>query len=200
MGKTEVDPMDDRERFAINAQAEVEAIEVQLKDWFLTRRVNMVRNRSIKKVLDSWKVTGLSMNTSDLPDEKYVMWQELLTGRPTIEDSLSPNAKTMKADMYLDMFKNATDLEHPCRIPGSAYFFCLKDFAQSSEHERQTNCVHKFVSFDACRQGVLREQAAATQRALHRQNVSDQQARNLFNRRAYLLDTFATQGLYIYID
>ena len=51
-----------------------------------------------------------------------VIWGDLVHGKPELEDSLSQNAKAMKADMYLSTFKSSTDLDHVCRIPGIAVF------------------------------------------------------------------------------
>ncbi|CAJ1452480.1 unnamed protein product [Effrenium voratum] len=36
------------------------------------------------------------------------MWSDLVQGKPELEDTLSSNAKQMKADMYSKMFKEST--------------------------------------------------------------------------------------------
>merc|ERR1712232_1105920 len=95
---------------------EIGFIESELKDWFLTRRFGMERNIALKKALDEKNFTGLAMANPDVPDAQKVLWSDLVQGKPELEDSLSNNAKAMKADMYTKTFKAATDLDHPCRL------------------------------------------------------------------------------------
>ncbi|CAE8615074.1 unnamed protein product, partial [Polarella glacialis] len=90
-------------------------------DWFLQRRFAAERNLAVKKTLDDHNFTGLSIANSSVPDAQKVMWSDLVQGKPELEDSLSSNGKQMKTDMYTKMFKDSTDLDHPCRIPGAAY-------------------------------------------------------------------------------
>ncbi|CAK0857405.1 unnamed protein product [Prorocentrum cordatum] len=111
----------------------------------------MERNVAIKKVLDDNNFTGLSINNASTPDEKKVMWSDLVQGKPELEDSLSTNAKQMKAEMYTTMFKDSTDLDHPCRIPGSVYLKCLQDSVKTTEKNRSAKCLPLFGTFDACR-------------------------------------------------
>ena len=63
----------------------------------------------------------MSGANADVPAAKKVAWNDLVQGKPELEDSLSANAKAMKADMYTKTFKDATDLDHPCRTDGSTY-------------------------------------------------------------------------------
>merc|ERR1719329_2124312 len=98
------------DRYQEYSKKEVSFIDAELKDWFLQRRFSMERNIAIKKTLDENNFTGLSIANSDVPDAQRVMWSDLVKGKPEIEDSLSGNAKAMKADMYTKMFKDSTDL------------------------------------------------------------------------------------------
>eukprot|EP00386_Alphamonas_edax_P001859 GDKI01005624.1.p2 GENE.GDKI01005624.1~~GDKI01005624.1.p2 ORF type:complete len:144 (-),score=37.74 GDKI01005624.1:693-1124(-) len=118
MASVQMDPLDPSQRFAEHAKQEIGLIEKELKDWFLNRRICMERNIALKKTLDARNTTGLSINNPNLPDAQRVMWTDLVNGRPELEDQLSVDAREMKADKYLQMFKEATDLDHPCRIPG----------------------------------------------------------------------------------
>merc|ERR1719362_2646821 len=108
------------------SKAEIHFIESELKDWFLQRRFAMERNMAIKKALDDGNFTGLSMANADVPDAQKAVWSDLVQGKPELEDALSANARQMKADMYLNTFKDSTDLDHACRVPGSQYLQCVQ--------------------------------------------------------------------------
>ena len=47
-----------REHYHEYTNMELAAIEGELKDWFISRRVDMERNLAIKKKLDAANVTG----------------------------------------------------------------------------------------------------------------------------------------------
>ena len=54
---------------------------------------------------------------SNLPAVQKVIWGDLVVGKPELEDSLSTNAKVMKADMYWLNEKNEKLLckgQHTC--------------------------------------------------------------------------------------
>merc|ERR1712129_659290 len=163
--------------------------EAELKDWFLQRRFSMERNMAIKKALDEGSFTGLSMANTEVPDAQKAMWSDLVQGKPELEDSLSTNARQMKADLYMDTFKDATDMDHPCRIPGSQYLQCLQSGYKDPARTRQMKCLSVFSSFDACRKGVMQQQAQALESALLKQDIADRRARALFERRTLLLDS-----------
>merc|ERR1712232_289042 len=170
---------------------EIGFIESELKDWFLTRRFGMERNIALKKALDEKNFTGLAMANPDVPDAQKVLWSDLVQGKPELEDSLSNNAKAMKADMYTKTFKAATDLDHTCRLPGSEYLRCVQDNFKERSKPRQMLCSPLFSTFDACRKGVLQQQAQALENALIKQDIADRRAKALFERRSILLDTRA---------
>merc|ERR1719499_1098905 len=146
---------------------------------------------AIKKTLDDNNFTGLSINNPDVPDAQKVMWSDLLQGKPELEDSLSTNAKQMKADMYMKTFKDSTDIDHPCRIPGSQYLQCVASNFKDMAKNRQMKCMPLFGTFDACRKGVLQQQAAALESSLVKQDIADRRAKALFERRSILLDAKA---------
>jgi len=176
-------------RYEEYTKKEIGYIEAELKDWFLQRRFGMERNLALKKTLDSANFTGLSMANSSVPDEQKALWSDLVTGKPEMEDSLSTNAKEMKAGMYLSMFRGATDLDHPCRIPGSAYLRCLQANFSDTNRDRQTKCYSSFSVFDSCRKSLLQQQTSAVESALIKQDIADRRAKALFERRSILLDT-----------
>eukprot|EP00928_Gymnodinium_smaydae_P096062 TRINITY_DN83_c0_g2_i1.p2 TRINITY_DN83_c0_g2~~TRINITY_DN83_c0_g2_i1.p2 ORF type:complete len:191 (+),score=62.00 TRINITY_DN83_c0_g2_i1:81-653(+) len=178
-------------RYEEYGKKEIAFIETELKDWFLQRRFAMERNMAVKKALDDNNFTGLSMANANVPDAQKVMWSDLVQGKPELEDSLSANAKAMKADMYTKMFKDATDLDHPCRLSGSAYMRCVTDNFKDTSKVRQMRCLPDFNAFDACRKGVLQKQAQALETSLVKQDIADRRAKALFERRAILLDTMA---------
>merc|ERR1719432_532908 len=103
-----------------------------------------MKDVAIKKALDDNNFTGLSINNASTPDEKKVMWSDLVQGKPELEDSLSTNAKQMKSDMYAKMFKDSTDLDHPCRVPGSQYLQCLQSNFKDLGKNRQMKCMSLF--------------------------------------------------------
>merc|ERR1719174_2659644 len=177
-------------RYEHYCSKEVNFIEAELKDWFLQRRFSMERNMAIKKALDDGNFSGLSMANADVPEAQKVLWSDLVQGRPEIEDGLSNNAKAMKADMYTKMFKDATDLEHPCRISGSEYLRCVQDNFKENSKARKMKCMSLFKTFDVCRTGVLQQQAVALETALVRQDIADRRAKGLFERRSQLIDTY----------
>eukprot|EP00933_Yihiella_yeosuensis_P073905 TRINITY_DN826_c0_g2_i1.p1 TRINITY_DN826_c0_g2~~TRINITY_DN826_c0_g2_i1.p1 ORF type:complete len:190 (+),score=63.69 TRINITY_DN826_c0_g2_i1:85-654(+) len=176
-------------RYEEYSQKEIQFIETELKDWFLQRRFSMERNMAMKKTLDESNFTGLSMANASVPDAQKVMWSDLVQGKPELDDGLSTNAKQMKAEMYSKMFKDSTDLEHPCRIPGAGYLRCLQDNFKEKTGTRQMKCLPSFDTFDACRKGVLQQQATALENSLIKQDIADRRAKALFERRSILLDT-----------
>merc|ERR1711937_759400 len=107
----------------------------------------MERNMAIKKALDENNFTGLSQANANAPDAQRVMWMDLVQGKPELEDSLSTNAKQMKADMYSTMFKDATDYDHPCRVSGAGYLRCLSDNYKQFSKTRQATCMASFKAF-----------------------------------------------------
>merc|ERR1712048_642904 len=116
---------------------------------------------------------------------------DLVQGKPELEDTLSTNAKAMKVDMYMKTFKDATDLDHPCRIPGSTYLRCVQDNFKEKAKNRQMKCLPLFSTFDACRKGILQQQATALENSLIKQDIADRRAKALFERRSILLDARA---------
>merc|ERR1712061_606376 len=97
----------------------------------------------------------------------------------------------MKADMYTKTFKDATDLDHPCRVPGATYLRCLTENFKEKSKTRQMKCMSDFSEFDACRKGMLQQQSQALENALVKQDIADRRAKALFERRAILLDTLS---------
>eukprot|EP00450_Noctiluca_scintillans_P003433 CAMPEP_0194486450 /NCGR_PEP_ID=MMETSP0253-20130528/7095_1 /TAXON_ID=2966 /ORGANISM="Noctiluca scintillans" /LENGTH=184 /DNA_ID=CAMNT_0039326541 /DNA_START=64 /DNA_END=618 /DNA_ORIENTATION=- len=177
------------ERYAVYAGQEIASIETELKDWFLQRQFSMERNIAMKATFDAHNFTGLAMANPSVPDTQKVLWADLTKGKPELEDSLSTNAKQMKADMYMNIFKDATDLDHPCRLEGSAYLRCLQDNFKEPAQKRSRICVPTFGSFDACRSALFKQQEAAIQTNLIKQDISDKRAQALFQRRSVLLDS-----------
>merc|ERR550532_1800522 len=145
---------------------------------------------AIKKALDGANFTGLSMANADVPEAQKVLWSDLVQGRPELEDTLSNNAKAMKAEMYTKTFKDATDLDHPCRISGSEYLRCVQENYKEKSKARKMKCMSLFKTFDACRSGVLQQQAQALEAALVRQDIADRRAKSLFERRSQLIDSY----------
>eukprot|EP00401_Gymnodinium_catenatum_P055604 CAMPEP_0117487202 /NCGR_PEP_ID=MMETSP0784-20121206/15872_1 /TAXON_ID=39447 /ORGANISM="" /LENGTH=189 /DNA_ID=CAMNT_0005281839 /DNA_START=72 /DNA_END=641 /DNA_ORIENTATION=+ len=176
-------------RYEEYAKKEIGFIETELKDWFLQRRFGMERNMALKTALDQNNFTGLSMANAEVPPAQKALWNDLVRGKADLEDSLSTNAKAMKADMYTKMFKDATDLDHPCRISGSVYLRCISENFKDTSKTRQTKCSPDFSVFDACRNGLLQQQSQALEHAMTKQDIADRRAKALFERRAILLNT-----------
>merc|ERR1711957_428927 len=101
----------------------------------------------------------------------------------------SANAKQMQADMYTRMFKNATDLDHPCRVSGSTYLRCLQENFKDTATTARRKCTPNFSNFDGCRKNVLQQQADALESSMVRHDIGDRRAKALFERRAILLDS-----------
>mmetsp|Transcript_85246 Transcript_85246/g.153532 ORF Transcript_85246/g.153532 Transcript_85246/m.153532 type:complete len:188 (-) Transcript_85246:110-673(-) len=182
-------PMGVSGRYEEYSKKEISFIETELKDWFLQRRFAAERNLAVKKTLDDHNFTGLSIANSSVPDAQKVMWSDLVQGKPELEDSLSSNGKQMKTDMYTKMFKDSTDLDHPCRIPGAAYLRCMSENFKEKTTTREMKCMPSFGIFDACRKGIMQQQAQALESALIKQDIADRRAKALFERRSILLDT-----------
>lgn len=187
------DTMSTTGRYEEYTKKEISFIETELKDWFLQRRFAAERNMAIKKTLDENNFTGLAMNNSEVPPAEQVLWRDLVTGKPEVEESLSSSAKEMKVDMYTKIFKDATDLDHPCRIPGSAYLRCLKDNLRENAGPRATSCMNSFGIFDACRRSLLQKQETAVTNTMIKQDIADRRAKALFERRSILLDTIGAR-------
>merc|ERR1712194_897279 len=180
--------MDATARYEEYSKKEIRFLESELKDWFLQRRFAMERNMAIKKSLDDGNFSGLSLANAEVPHAQRALWSDLVQGKPDLEDTLSANAKQMKADMYLNMFKDSTDLDHPCRVPGSQYLQCVQSNFKDASKTRQMKCMNMFSSFDACRKGVQQQQASALDTAMVKQDIADRRAKALFERRSTLLD------------
>mmetsp|Transcript_112530 Transcript_112530/g.220564 ORF Transcript_112530/g.220564 Transcript_112530/m.220564 type:complete len:190 (+) Transcript_112530:88-657(+) len=175
-------------RYAEYSKQEISFIEGELKDWFLQRRFAMERNIAIKKALDDNNFTGLSMSNSSVPPAQMALWSDLVQGKPELEDSLSTNAKQMKAEMYTKTFKDATDMDHPCRIPGSQYLQCVQANFKDTTGARTPKCLSLFTTFDGCRKNILQQQAQALETSLVKQDIADRRAKALFERRSILLE------------
>mmetsp|Transcript_76916 Transcript_76916/g.213096 ORF Transcript_76916/g.213096 Transcript_76916/m.213096 type:complete len:190 (-) Transcript_76916:101-670(-) len=175
------------ERYAVYSRREVAGIEAELKDWFLQRRFAMERGVAMKKALDGSNFTGLSIASPAVPEAQRALWADLVQGKPELEDSLSANARQMKADMYLKTFRDATDYDHPCRVPGSEYLQCVQSGFKDASAGRQAKCAGLFGTFDACRKTVLQQQAQALETSLVKQDIADRRAKALFERRSILL-------------
>eukprot|EP00450_Noctiluca_scintillans_P014197 CAMPEP_0194483272 /NCGR_PEP_ID=MMETSP0253-20130528/4951_1 /TAXON_ID=2966 /ORGANISM="Noctiluca scintillans" /LENGTH=205 /DNA_ID=CAMNT_0039322925 /DNA_START=52 /DNA_END=667 /DNA_ORIENTATION=- len=173
-------------------QRETQFVESELKDWFLQRRFALERNTAMKKLFDENNFTGISLANANVPDSQRVLWSDLTQGKPELEDTLSTNAKQMKADMYTKIFKDSTDLDHPCRVVGSTYLRCLQDNFKDGKQKRQTVCLPSWKDFDACRKGVIQSQAKALEAALVKQDIADRRAKALFDRRRFSLTREAT--------
>merc|ERR1712187_941415 len=109
------------------------------------------RNMAIKKALDGSNFTGLSMANAEVPDAQKVIWSDLVKGKPDLEEERS---------------KSATDLDHPCRIPGSEYLRCVQDNYKEKAKNRQMKCASLFSTFDACRKGILQQQATSLENSM----------------------------------
>eukprot|EP00918_Siedleckia_nematoides_P035843 GHVU01077870.1.p1 GENE.GHVU01077870.1~~GHVU01077870.1.p1 ORF type:complete len:201 (-),score=33.71 GHVU01077870.1:13-615(-) len=160
-------------------RAELHEVEASLKDWFLSRRIAMERNIAMKKLFDRYNLSGLGASlsqSSEVPVPQRVMWDDLVNGEPSLEDKLSPEAREMKADMYMRMFKGASDVSHFCRIPGVDYFKCLQRNFRASHAERTSACFPQFTSFATCRVAVKEEQQAAVRQAEADQDMEDRKA------------------------
>merc|ERR1719272_536224 len=183
--------MDVTGRYEEHGKKEVKSVETELKDWFLQRRFGMERNMALKKALDENNFSGLSNANSDVDAAQKVLWADLVHGKPELEDSLSTNAKQMKGDMYMKMFKDSTDLDHACRPSGVDYLRCVQGTFQDPSKNRVMKCMPTFTVFDACRKNLLDQQASSVEAPLVKQDIADKRAQALFQRRAILLDTFA---------
>merc|ERR1712046_435316 len=92
------------------------------------------------------------MGNAEVPDAQKVLWNDLVQGKPELDDSLSTNAKAMKADLYMKTFKDATDLDHSCRVPGVTYLRCLTDNTKEKSKTRQISaCLTSQISTPAAK-------------------------------------------------
>jgi len=171
---------DAKEKFTAYARAEISGIENSLKEWFITRRFKMERALAIKKELDDNNFNGLSMaNIGNIPPKEASMWRDLVIGKPVIESSLSSDAQTRKAELYIDMFDKATDADNKCRPSGMTFLRCLPS----------GSCDESFAAFDACRSELLKQQGDFVNSKMTQQDVEDKRAKSLFDRRQVLLES-----------
>ncbi|KAK2197542.1 hypothetical protein BdWA1_000544 [Babesia duncani] len=178
--------------------SELSSIEARLKNWFLFRRVQAERSMSIKKLLDEENFLGLGCNNEKVPLKDRILWNDIINGRPKLEDSLSVNAREMKADVYMDMFTRGCNLDNKCRLTGldftlvcshagSRFFRCLQENFALDSQTRDKKCNDDFLQFDSCRQELKNQQEHAIKIAKQRQDELDQEAKRLFERRKILL-------------
>ncbi|GIX64115.1 myosin heavy chain, putative [Babesia caballi] len=168
-------------------RSEIAFVDSRLKQWFLFRRVQAERALSIKKLLEDNNFLGLACNNSNADFVDRTLWSDIVKGRPELEDSLSVNAREMKADMYMDIFTQSCDLDHACRLPGSKYFQCLQQNFGLDRTARSKLCESAFGVFDACRKSLQLQQNAHLQAALKRQQLKDDEAKALFQKRMELM-------------
>ncbi|XP_026193298.1 uncharacterized protein LOC34621849 [Cyclospora cayetanensis] len=180
-------PVDRRQLAVETLRQELDAIDRELKDWWLTRKVALERHRSLHAMLMRHNFVGLSVNSAELPDAQRALWTDLVAGHPKLEDSLSVDAREMKADLYMKMLREAADLESPVYAPGIVYLRCLKDNRTDTHANRSEVCQSKFEAFDSARRTLLTQQENATERAMVQQNISDLRAKSLFERRLHVL-------------
>jgi len=188
-----MDAYSDREKYEQHVKQELHMIDNDLKDWFLTRRIGIEKAQGMRKQLESLNATGLAMNNADVPPTQMVLWNDIVQGRPDMEDSLSTDAREMKAEKYMKLFKDSTTVQHPCRIPGVAYLRCLHENFKETSQARTKKCMYSFTSFDACRKALLKQQSVAMENAMTRQDLADRRAKAMFERRAVLLDSLSGQ-------
>ncbi|CDR95484.1 hypothetical protein, conserved [Babesia bigemina] len=180
-------------------RSEIASIDSRLKQWFLFRRVQAERALSIKKLLEEHNFIGLACNNKNAGVVDRVMWSDIVNGRPELEDSLSVNAREMKADMYMDIFTQSCDLDNACRLPGmrrrfainlragSKYFQCLQEHFSLKSADRSQRCGESFTAFDSCRKMLQLQQNSHLQEALKRQQLLDDEAKALFQKRMELM-------------
>uniref|UniRef100_A0A0G4ICW3 Uncharacterized protein n=1 Tax=Chromera velia CCMP2878 TaxID=1169474 RepID=A0A0G4ICW3_9ALVE len=182
------DTLDGKGKYTENLKQEVQSIEKELKDWFITRKLAAQRAEGIRKKLAAHNMTGFSVNNPNLPLPDRVMWSDLVAGKPDLEDSLSKDAKLRKAERYLSMFEGATEVGDLCRLPGVKYLRCLADNHTMESQERSSTCLTAFSAFNSCRKGLQMQQAANIENAVIKQDTADNRAKALFTRRSLLLD------------
>ncbi|KYO00253.1 hypothetical protein PGSY75_0927100 [Plasmodium gaboni] len=184
---TDIPVTDNETNASFKLKSEINSIENELKNWFLKRRLNMEINYSLKKLFDSYNFVGLSINNNiNLKDK--MLWYDIVNGKPELEDTLSMDAKEYKADQYLYLWNKSTTVDNACRLVGSIYFRCLKNNYQLKQSEREHNCIQNFINFNNCRKALKLQQANNIKDSLIKQNMEDNIAKALFERRSLLLD------------
>eukprot|EP00919_Chromeraceae_sp_WS-2016_P004138 GHVR01009919.1.p1 GENE.GHVR01009919.1~~GHVR01009919.1.p1 ORF type:complete len:246 (+),score=61.79 GHVR01009919.1:95-832(+) len=170
-------------------KSEITTIDNQLKEWFIKRSIDMQRNMTMWNKFKSVNISTLSTTCTDMPLPHRVQWEDIVYGKPQLEDQLSIDARKRKADRYLEMFTQSTDLSHPCRMPGVGFLRCLTRHHEGSSEERNENCLHEFAAFDACRSGLKMQEKASIAHSSNVQELNDKRAKRLFERRCHLLNT-----------
>ena len=165
-------------------RAEVLGIENALEDWFCERKFRMERAVAIKQILEKNNFSGLSQTSPNISPKESILWNDLVSGRPHIDQELSKDGRVRKADTYVEIFDNATDAEHPCRASGMTFLRCLQDPAKSIG----PSCDGAFKPFDQCRTDMLKAQRANLEASLFKQDSEDRRAKALFERRQKLID------------
>lgn len=163
-------------------KAELSSVEYQLEDWFIERKFRLERAVAIKKILDKNNFVGVSQSGPHCL--QTALWKDLVTGKPSIEPELSSDAKLRKADMYVSLFDDATDAEHPCRPSGMSYLRCL----QTNFKSQKIPCDDQFALFDQCRNLTIKKQDENMLASVIAQDLSDRKAKELFAKRAFLID------------
>ncbi|CAG9480647.1 conserved Plasmodium protein, unknown function [Plasmodium vivax] len=183
---THIERLQSEDEVAFKLKGEIAAIEKEIKSWFIKRRLNMELNYSLHNLFTNYNIVGLSINKKIDLKEK-MLWHDIVNGKPTLEDTLSLDAKEYKADVYRKMWENSTTTDNPCRLVGSIFFRCLKGNYQLTEQEREGTCMHSFLNFTHCRKALKLQQANNIRTALTKQSAEDTQAKALFERRSALL-------------
>ncbi|EUD68093.1 hypothetical protein C922_01705 [Plasmodium inui San Antonio 1] len=185
-----IEKLQSEDEVVFKLKGEVTALEKEIKNWFIKRRLNMELNYSLHNLFSNYNIVGLSINKNIDVKEK-MLWHDIVNGKPTLEDTLSLDAKEYKADMYSKIWENSTTTENPCRLVGSIFFRCLKNNYHLMEEEREGTCMHSFVNFTNCRKALKLQQANNIRTALTKQNAEDTHAKALFERRSALLEKLA---------
>ncbi|XP_053993178.1 uncharacterized protein LOC128884120 [Hylaeus volcanicus] len=175
---------------------ELKSIELRLKNWFLTRRVCMEKASALKNFFSQHNVTVLGENAfeKDCSKTDAVMWNDLTQEKPFISCQLSYNAQLMKAEMYMTMFKNSTNITHPCRQSGVSYLQCIKNSLPiTSLDDKQNQCDRLFDTFALCRTQLADLQKKNLDSSLRNQDIEDTMAAELFRKRHELLSKRTNQ-------
>ena len=90
------DPEEAQKHYNAYTRTEIQALESELKSWFIERRLDMERNLGLHKhLVENNNFSGVNVKNmrEGLPLTHRVLWRDLVEGKPKLESELSSDAK-----------------------------------------------------------------------------------------------------------
>lgn len=128
---------------------------MDIKDWFLTRRLDVEKQAVLRRLFKSNNVYPVDYATTS-PIQRHILWD-----RPPF------SIKGEAVNEYIEALTTAIDIDHPCREPGLRYFLLLREGVNSDT---------AWEKFEQCRTQCQLNYVAKRRRSIDRLSMIDKEA------------------------